>query len=138
MTRYATIKNIAATWLSLLCLTANPLALSQALEPRSYTNVPIGQTFTVLGALRSEGELTPTATSPLQDAEMTIDAAVVGFAHSFSLAGKSAKFDMAATRQCFEGSGVFRGEFAEARRCGYGAASRAGWDRGCADLLARE
>lgn len=95
-------------------------AFSQALEPRSYSNVPIGQTFAVLGYVRSEGELTPTATSPLQDAEMTIDAGVAGVAHTFALAGKSAKLDVGVSRQCFEGSGLFQGEFAEARRCGYG------------------
>lgn len=95
-------------------------AQAQALEPRSYTNVPIDETFVLLGYTYSEGELTPTATSPLQDAELTIDTGVAGFAHTFSLAGKSAKFDMAATRQCFEGSAIFRGEYVEGRRCGYG------------------
>ena len=108
-----------AVIISLLCLLNCRWVFSQALEPRSYSNVPIGQTFAVLGYVRSEGELTPTATSPLQDAEMTIDAGVAGFAHTFELAGSSAKFDFAVSRQCFEGSGVFQGEYAEGRRCGY-------------------
>jgi hypothetical protein len=99
---------------------ASQQAWSQALEPRSYSNVPVGETFAVLGYVYSSGELTPTQTSPLQDAELTIDTGVVGIAHTFALAGSSAKFDMAASRQCFEGSAVFRGEFVEGRRCGYG------------------
>jgi Putative MetA-pathway of phenol degradation len=93
---------------------------AQDLEPRSYTNVPIDQTFVVVGGVYSDGDLSPTATSPLQDAELTLEAAVVGFAHTFALAGKSAKIDMAATRQCMEGSASFRGEHVEGRRCGYG------------------
>ncbi|MEH6590243.1 MAG: transporter [Halioglobus sp.] len=92
----------------------------QALEPRSYTNVPIDQTFVVLGYTHSEGELTPTATSPLQDAMLDIDVAVVGMAQTFALSGRSAKIDFVATRQCFEGSATFNGEFVEGRRCGYG------------------
>lgn len=103
-----------------ITLLQSPCLWSQSLEPRSYSNIPVGETFVVVGAVHSEGDLTPTATSPLQDAELEIDAVVVGFAHTFALGGDSAKFDMVATRQCFEGSGVFRGEFVEGRRCGYG------------------
>ena len=114
------LKALCSAWITSSLLLASQLLHGQALEPRSYSNVPVGQTFVVVGYLRSEGDLTPTATSPLQDAELTIDAGVVGLAHTFALAGKSAKFDMAVSRQCFEGSGVFRGEFAEGRRCGYG------------------
>ncbi|MBT4520266.1 MAG: transporter [Halieaceae bacterium] len=93
---------------------------SQDLEPRSYTNVPVGETFVVLGYAQSDGELTPSPSTPLQDAELTIDAGVFGLAHTFALAGKSAKVDMAVARVCFEGSAVFRGEFVEGSRCGYG------------------
>ncbi|MEH6583611.1 MAG: transporter [Halioglobus sp.] len=106
--------------LGLCLLLCSSLVWPQALEPRSYSNVPIDETFMVAGYIQSEGELTPTPTSPLQDAELTIDIGVLGFAQTFSLAGSSAKFDMAVSRQCFEGSGVFRGEFVEGRRCGYG------------------
>jgi len=101
-------------------LIASPRVSSQALEPRSYTNVPVGQTFMLLGYAQSDGNLSPTQTSPLQDAELTIDYGVLGFARTFALAGKSAKFDMAVSRQCFEGSAVFRGDYVEGSRCGYG------------------
>jgi hypothetical protein len=118
MTLGRTGVHIAIVVLSVLFQSA--VVFGQALEPRSYTNVPIDQTFVVLGYLHSEGELAPTSTSPLQDAELTIDAAVAGMARTFSLAGRSAKIDIVATRQCFEGSAIFRGEFVEGSRCGYG------------------
>jgi len=94
-------------------------AKAQELEPRSYTNVPIGETFLVLGAARSDGDLSPTPSSPLQEAELTIDVGVVGLAHTFALAGKSAKIDAVFGRTCYEGSGIFQGEFVEGRRCEY-------------------
>ncbi len=95
------------------------LAAAQDLEPRSYTNLPVGQTFLIVSASRSEGDLSPVPNSPLQDAELTIDAAVYGLAHSFALAGRSAKVALTAGRTCYEGSAIFRGEFVEGRRCEY-------------------
>ena len=104
-----------------LMLLGSSQLVAQDLEPRSYTNIPVGESFLVVGYIRSGGEIAPSgASSPLQDFELDIDAGVVGFAHSFSLAGKSAKIDLAASRQCWEGSAIFNGEFTEGRRCGYG------------------
>lgn len=98
-----------------------PTAFAQDLEPRSYTNVPIGETFLVAGYVRSQGDVAPSgAASPLQDLELTIDALGVGVAHSFNLAGSSAKIDVAASRLCFEGSGVLNGVYKEGDRCGFG------------------
>lgn len=95
-------------------------AQAQELEPRSYTNVPVGETFLGLGAVRSEGELTPLSGSVLEDAELTIDVAVVGLAHIFAIGEDSAKLDIVAMRSCYEGTAIFRGEFAQASRCEFG------------------
>jgi len=112
-----------------LCVALTILALpwasgrlaAQDLEPRSYTNIPVGESFLVVGYIRSGGEIAPSgASSPLQELELDIDAGVVGFAHSFALAGSSAKVDMVVSRQCWEGSAIFLGDFVEDRRCGYG------------------
>ncbi len=93
---------------------------AQELEPRSFNNIPVGQTFASIGVGRSEGDLSPTPSSPLQDAELQIDVAAFGLSHTFALAGDSAKFDMVSTRMCYEGSAIFRGEYVEGRRCEYG------------------
>ncbi len=92
---------------------------AQDLEPRSYTNIPVGQTFLVVGGSRSEGDVAPTPNSVIQDLELRIDAGFAAIAHSFALAGKTAKIDLAASRVCYEGSAIFRGEFVEGRRCEY-------------------
>ncbi|PLW66840.1 transporter, partial [Pseudohalioglobus lutimaris] len=102
-------------------MTATVCAGSQAqeLEPRSFNNIPINETFLVVGAGRSDGDLSPPGSSPLQDAELTIDALAVGASRTFALAGDSAKVDIVGSRACYEGEGVFMGEFAEGRRCEY-------------------
>lgn len=91
----------------------------QDLEPRSYVNLPVGQTFLALGYVRSEGDLSTTVSSALQDAELTIESQVVGIAHTFALGGSSAKVDAVGIRSCLDGSGIFRDNYAEVDRCEY-------------------
>lgn len=95
-------------------------ASAQELEPRSFNNVPIGATFLVLAAGRSEGDLAPTPNAVLEDAELTIDVGALALSHAFALAGDSAKIDFSTTRVCYEGSGTLFGVFTEGRRCEYG------------------
>ncbi|MGS0681987.1 transporter [Shewanella sp. 125m-7] len=95
-------------------------AAAQDLEPRSYTNIPIGMNFIAAGVVRSQGDLSPAPSAPITDANVTINAAVVGYAHTFALAGSSSKLDMAATRVCYKGSAIHNNEQVKADRCGYG------------------
>jgi hypothetical protein len=93
---------------------------AQDLEPRSYTNIPIGQTFLVIAGAHTEGDVSPAPNSVLQDLELTVDTGVIAVAHSFALAGNTGKVDLAMSRTCYEGSAIFNNEFFEGRRCEYG------------------
>jgi hypothetical protein len=104
------------TLLAGIVLVAN--VQSQELEPRSYTNIPIGQNFLGLGYAYSDGELNPSPSVPLKDVELTIEGMVLAYARSLSLAGQSAKLDVTASRLCFEGEGEFNGELVRGDRCG--------------------
>ena len=119
-------------WLTVVALASLLCAqrgMAQELEPRSYTNLPIGETFVLVGGVRAEGGVAPVASSPLQDAELTIDTGVLGLAHTFDLAGSSAKADVAVGSTCYEGSAIFQGEFTEGRRCEYiDPRVRIGWN----------
>ena len=110
-----------------LCLVAGLALLlpaiapqAQELEPRSFNNVPVGLNFLALGAVRSDGEVSVTPGTPIEDLELTIDGGVIALSHTFPIAGASSKLDMAASRICYEGSAIFRGDFVEGRRCEYG------------------
>jgi hypothetical protein len=99
-----------------LMVLASP-SFSQSLEPRSYTNVPVGINFAVMGVSRLEGDLAPAPSAPIQDAELTIDILAMGYARTLEVAGNSAKFAVSAARTCYEGTATFLGEFTEGRRC---------------------
>jgi hypothetical protein len=112
------VKNRIAL-LALLLSVASHTAKSQELEPRSYVNLPIHQTFLAVAAGRAEGDLSPAPGSPLEDASLTVDLGAVALAHTFALTGKSSRVDMTLGRVCYEGVGLWKGERVRADRCEY-------------------
>lgn len=113
--RYAALTICIAFILSLTSYSA----MAQDLEPRSYSNIPIGMNFLVVGYARSQGEVSPSPSAPVEDANLNINSAVLAYAHSFGLLSSSSKFDMSVARTCFTGSARLHGEVLEADRCGY-------------------
>lgn len=64
------------------------------IEPRTYVNTPIGVNFLLGGYVYTDGDLATSGSSPLKDAEVTMDNGVLAYARSMDLYGKSAKFDI--------------------------------------------
>jgi hypothetical protein len=67
---------------------------AQQLEPRSYSNIPVGMNFAISAYGYTEGSITTDAASPLKDAEVQAHNAIFGYARSFALWGMSGKFDI--------------------------------------------
>ena len=82
---------------------------AQQLEPRAYSNVPVGLNFLVAGYTYSTGGLATDPATPLQNAELEIHAPLVAYAHSFDAWGKSAKFDAVLAAGCLSGSAEANG-----------------------------
>jgi len=112
---------------------------AQDLEPRSYTNIPIDMQFIVAGYGRSQGGLSPAPEVPLEESDIEINAGILGYAATFDLGGSSSKFDMVTSRVCIGGSAIFKGEYIEDERCGYGDPSfRLTWNFYGAPSLTRQ
>lgn len=105
---------VALLWLAILPAGLN----AQDLEPRTYTNLPVGQNFIGIGYAYSDGEINPSPSVPLKDVELTMKATVAAYVHSLDLWGKAGKVDALWGRVCMEGSGEFRGQFVRGDRCG--------------------
>ena len=82
---------------------------AQQLEPRAYSNVPVGLNFLVAGYTYSTGGLATDPATPLQNAELEIHAPLVAYARSFDAWGKSAKFDAVLAAGCLSGSAEANG-----------------------------
>jgi hypothetical protein len=93
-------------------------AEGQDLEPRLYSNLPVGLNFLVLSYAYSEGGLATDASSPLKNADIKIHAPIVGYARSLDIFGMSGKFDAIVPSACLSGSAEVAGAQREREVCG--------------------
>ena len=98
-------------------------ANAQDLDPRRYTNIPVGQNFLALAFTYSEGDVNVSSSIPLSDAKIRIDGPALAYLRSFALAGKSASVDVLLPYACVAGSAVLDGERAGREICGLGDAA---------------
>jgi hypothetical protein len=91
---------------------------AQELEPRLYTNTPIGMNFILLGYGYSQGSVLADPSVPLENASIKIHGPVLGYARSVNLGGMSGKIDAILAYVCASGSAEFAGEPMERNVCG--------------------
>ncbi|MGB7292449.1 MAG: transporter [Thermodesulfobacteriota bacterium] len=91
---------------------------AQELEPRLYTNTPIGMNFIVLGYGYSQGTVIADPSVPLENASIKIHGPVLGYARSVNLGGMSGKIDSILSYVCASGSAELAGERMERNVCG--------------------
>ena len=94
---------LMAAWLAL------PLA-AQDIEPRAYSNAPIGTNFLVAGYARTEGGLAFDPSLPISDPELEVQSAVLGYARVIDIAGQSSKVDLILPYTWLSGTALLNGE----------------------------
>jgi hypothetical protein len=85
-------------------------ASAQDIEPRAYSNAPVGVNFLVAGYAYTTGGLAFDSALPLSDPDLSTSNAVVAYARVLDFRGKSAKFDVIAPLSSLSGSADFDGE----------------------------
>lgn len=109
---------IIRIFLLVACVFFTLPALAQDLEPRSYSNLPVGQQFAGLGYVYSDGEINPAPGVPIENAQLTVKATVAAYLRTLDMWGKSGRVDVIAARTCFEGEAIFQGRLVRGDRCG--------------------
>ena len=82
---------------------------AQDLEPRSYANTPVGLNFLIAGYAYQEGDVVTDPSLPLEDAQVTVHNAVLAYARSFGLLGRSGKVDVIVPYAWVDGSATVLG-----------------------------
>jgi hypothetical protein len=95
-------------------------ALAQDIEPRAYSNIPIGVNFLLMGYAYSKGGLATDPSVPLTNADLRIHSAIVGYARSLDVWGQSGKFDVIVPYAGLSGSAEFAGTPHEREVSGFG------------------
>ena len=105
-------------WLVLVVVTIAAGARGQSLEPRAYTNAPVGMNFLIAGYAHSTGGLATNPALPIRNAELTVRTPVLAYARTLDAWGKSAKFDAIVPGGCLEGSAEVNGATQTRDVCG--------------------
>ncbi|HEY7840223.1 MAG TPA: transporter [Gammaproteobacteria bacterium] len=95
-------------------------AAAQDLEPRSYSNAPVGMNFLIAGYGYAEGGLASDPSLALDNAELTVHGPVAAWARALDVLGKSAKFDAIVPWAWLSGSADYEGEHREREVSGFG------------------
>ena len=94
----------------LLLLSAAAVVRAQDVEPRAYSNAPIGVNFLIAGAAYTRGGLPLDPALPIEDEHLQTSSLVFAFVHVFDMFGNSAKFNMAVPYTDLSGSAVYAGQ----------------------------
>jgi hypothetical protein len=116
---HRTSSAFTATLAALLAAWPVACALAQDLEPRLYTNLPLGMNFLGAGYGYSEGNVLFDPAVQLENASIEIDGPVLGVGRAVRLGPFSGKVDGAIARVCLDGSADYQGERVTRNVCGW-------------------
>ncbi len=98
----------SALALLLLCGAAST-ARAQDIEPRAYSNAPVGVNFIIAGAVATRGGLSTDPSIPVTDPQLNTSSVLLAYARVLDLGGKSGKFDVIAPYTQLDGTAQYQG-----------------------------
>jgi hypothetical protein len=72
-------------------IATSPCARAQSIEPRLFSNAPVGMNFVISGYAHSSGDVLLDPSLPLEDASVRVHSAFFAYSRSIALAGRSAQ-----------------------------------------------
>jgi Putative MetA-pathway of phenol degradation len=96
-------------------------AFAQSIEPRAYTNTPIGMNFLIAGYAYTEGGLSVDPSVPLTNANLQTHNTVLAYARSIEVGGQSGKLDVIVPYAWLSGDAEYAGQPVERETSGFGA-----------------
>jgi len=109
MRRIPSAVNAAAAFLACALMGQAPAPRAQDIEPRAYSNAPVGMNFLIAGYAYARGAL-PFETLPVTDAQLKTPSTVLGYARALDLWGNSGKFDAIVPVTSLSGTARYLGE----------------------------
>ena len=89
---------------------AVPAAGAQEIEPRSYSNAPVGVNFLIAGYGYTQGGFPTDTGLPITDPKLETSNTVFAYARALKLWGKSAKFDAIVPYTWLSGTATYQGQ----------------------------
>jgi hypothetical protein len=121
LARPGAMQCIAATvFLMIAVIFQSGSARAQSLEPRAYTNAPVGMNFLILGYAYQQGDVLLDPSVPVQDVHVKVHSAVLGYVRSLDVWGKSGKVDVIVPYAWLSGTGKAEAEEHSRNVSGFG------------------
>src|SRR4029077_1777050 len=95
-------------------------ARAQDIEPRAYSNAPVGVNFLIAGYAYTRGGVGLGASLPIANPNLNTSSAVVAYATVLDLWGMSAKFDAIVPYTWLSGTADYKGETVQRDVNGFG------------------
>ena len=111
-------RNLQTPFLALMLLSG--IAQAQEIEPRTYTNAPVGVNFLVIGMGYSQGGISFDPAVQLTNAKIKTDLAALAYARVLDIGGQSAKFDLIVPYASLNGTAEYVGEPVAREVSGFG------------------
>lgn len=108
---------------AVLLATGGTVAHAQSLEPRNYSNAPVGMNFVNVGVLHTTGGLSFDPSIPVKNPELSVWTSFAAFSHVFDAAGQSARVDVLLPYARLSGTAEYLGQPVERRQDGLADAS---------------
>jgi hypothetical protein len=89
------------------------------IEPRAYVNTPVGMNFLLAGYAYTDGGLSTPGSSPIKDAQLTMNTGILAYARSLDVWGKSGKFDAILPYSGLSGTATVAGQPRERNVSGF-------------------
>lgn len=106
----------------LLLIVGTPTTFAQELEPRNYTNTPIGINFIGAAFGVSQGNVLLDPALPIEDLDGDTNYSIVRYVRSFGLLNRSAKLKLLVPATTGDWEGSFEGESGRRSASGFGDA----------------
>ena len=101
-------------------LTSAPSVRAQSIEPRSYSNAPVGVNFLIGGYAYTRGGISFDPSLPIIDPKLKTSSAVAAYARTLDLWGTSGKFDVIVPYTWLSGSATYQGAPVQREVNGFG------------------
>ena len=111
---------LSAALLVMALMAAGAGAYGQDLEPRAYANTPTGLNFLIAGYGYATGGVATDPALPLQNAHLHVHSAVLAYARSLDVWGRSGKVDVVLPYAWLSGSADVAGQPQEREVSGFG------------------
>ena len=111
-------RNLQTPFLALMLLSG--IAQAQEIEPRTYTNAPVGVNFLVVGMGYSQGGISFDPAVQLTNAKIKTDLAALAYARVLDIGGQSAKFDLIVPYASLNGTAEYVSEPVAREVSGFG------------------